>query len=69
MRVSKNVASKRRNQNYGKPQTENLNPTKPNELIYLHKDTVTSIRQRPSYPYQFLTTSLDGEAMLGHLSP
>jgi hypothetical protein len=37
---------------------------KPTEMVWLHKDTVTSIRQRPSYPYQFLTTSLDGEAVL-----
>jgi WD40 repeat protein len=47
---------------------EILHPQKPNELVYLHKDWVTSICQRPSYPFQFLTTSLDGEASLWLLS-
>ena len=41
---------------------------KPKEVVYLHKDTVTSICQRPSYPFQFLTTSLDGTAILSLLS-
>lgn len=34
------------------------------EIQYLHKDVVTSIRQRPEYPFQYLTTSLDGDAVL-----
>lgn len=38
------------------------------ESIQMHKDAVTSISQRPKYPYQFLTTSLDGEATLSLLS-
>ena len=41
---------------------------KPKEVVYLHKDAVTSIWQRPSYPFQFLTTSLDGTAILSLLS-
>mmetsp|Transcript_16273 Transcript_16273/g.18818 ORF Transcript_16273/g.18818 Transcript_16273/m.18818 type:complete len:174 (+) Transcript_16273:429-950(+) len=41
---------------------------KPKEISYLHKDVVTSINQRPSYPFQFLTTSLDGTAILSLLS-
>lgn len=43
-------------------------PKKPNEVVFLHKDAVTSICQRPSYPFQFLSTSLDGEAILSLLS-
>ena len=39
-------------------------PRKPSEINYLHKEAVTAIKQRPSYPFQFLTTSLDGEANL-----
>ena len=34
------------------------------ERVHMHKDSVTSIKQRPEYKFQFLTTSLDGDAIL-----
>lgn len=49
-------------------QYEIQNPKKPNEIVHLHRGAVTSICQRPSYPFQFLSTSLDGEAILSLLS-
>lgn len=62
MRI-KGPKSKRRGK-FSSHQYEIHHTRKPTELVHLHKDAVTSIRQRPSYPYQFLTTSLDGEAVL-----
>lgn len=47
---------------------EFISTSKAKESVYLHKDMVTSIRQRPGYPFQFLSTSLDGEAILSLLS-